>query len=152
MTKIALPSIVLCVALLAPGVAVAQTGPGAGCPGSARMQRGRGGPALYDAKTVTTVQGEVADVQRIERRRHAGVHIIVATGTETIAVHLGPDFYVDLQELKLAKGDRVEVKGSRITFDGKPAMIAQEVRRGGQVLALRDVNGLPLWRGEGRGR
>jgi len=31
-------------------------------------------------------------------------------------------------------------------------IIAQEVRRGDQVLALRDANGVPLWRGQGMGR
>jgi hypothetical protein len=41
------------------------------------------------------------------------------------------------------------VKGSRITFGGKPAIVAQEMRRGGDVLAFRDATGLPLWRGRG---
>jgi len=146
--------LVLIGALLAPLVAVAQGGPGPGsgnCPGCGKM----GGPRAraFDAKAVTTIQGEVADIQRIAGRRgHEGIHLTVATGSENLAVRLGPDFYVDGQSLQLAKGDKVEVKGSRITIDGQPAMIAQEMRRGDQVLALRDANGVPLWRGQGRGR
>lgn len=68
-----------------------------------------------------------------------------------MAVRLGPDFYVDAQSIKLAKGDEIEVKGARTTFYGQPVIIAQEVRRGDQVLALRDPNGVPLWHGQGMG-
>jgi len=140
--------LVLLGALLAPLAVAAHGGPG---PGPGRM--GGPGARMFDPKTVTTVQGEIADIQRLDRGRgHQGVQLVVAVGSEKVAVHLGPDFYVDGQALKLAKGDQVEVKGSRITFDGQPAIIAQEVRRGAEVLALRDGGGLPLWRGQGRGR
>jgi hypothetical protein len=42
---------------------------------------------------------------------------------------------------------RIEVKGSRVTFEGKPALIAAEVRKGDEVLKLRDEAGMPLWSG-----
>jgi hypothetical protein len=41
--------------------------------------------------------------------------------------------------------DTVEVKGSRVTFAGKPALIAAEVRKGNAVLTLRDDDGFPAW-------
>ena len=133
-------------ARLAPLAAAAHGGPGPG----GRM----GGPGrMFDPETVTTVQGRIVDVQRIDRGHgHQGVHVTLAVGSDTLPVHLGPDFYVDAQALKLARGDAVEVKGSRVAFQGKPAIIAQEVRRAGEVLALRDADGLPLWRGQGGGR
>jgi len=146
--------LVLLGALLVPLVAVAQGGPGPGpngCPGGGKM-RGTGARA-FDPKAVTTIQGEITDIQRLAGRHgHEGIHLTIAMGSETLEVRLGPDFYVDGQALKLAKGDRVEVKGSRATLDGQPVIIAQEVRRDDQVLALRDANGMPLWRGQGRGR
>ncbi|HEU4344281.1 MAG TPA: hypothetical protein VFU31_22205 [Candidatus Binatia bacterium] len=43
--------------------------------------------------------------------------------------------------------DRVEVKGARITFEGKPAIIASEVKKGDEVLRLRDDAGFPVWAG-----
>ena len=141
--------LVLLGALLAPLAAGAHGGP---CPGPGG---GMGGPGArrFDPATVTTIQGRIADIQRLDRgRRHQGVHLAVTSGSEALPVHLGPDFYVDAQPLKLAKGDQIEVKGSRVTFEGQPAIIAQEVRRGGEVLALRDADGLPLWRGQGGGR
>jgi len=79
-----------------------------------------------------------------------GVHLMVKTDKEEIAVHLGPRWYVDEQTVKLAVKDRVEVRGSRITQAGKPVIIAAEVKKADQVLKLRDEAGLPLWGGKGR--
>jgi hypothetical protein len=148
--------LVLLGAWLVPAAVSAQVDrdPGAGsCPGCARMG-GPGGPGAraFDPKAVTTIQGEIVEVQRVARGRHEGVHLTVAMGSESVEVHLGPAFYVDRQGLELAKGDRIEVKGARTTFAGQPTILAQEVRRGEQVLALRDANGVPLWRGQGMGR
>ena len=145
----------LLLALFAPAAVLAQGGPGSGpgaCGGCGRMgERAGAGPRMFDTKTVTTVQGEVSDIEHIEHRHHGGVHLTLAMGSETVTVHLGPDFYLEGQELQLKEGDKVEVKGSRVTVDGKPLIVAQEVRRGNLVLALRDANGAPLWRGRGMG-
>jgi hypothetical protein len=75
------------------------------------------------------------------------VHAIVRTDKGTTSIHLGPGWYIDNQELQLAPGDKIEVKGSRVTFEGKPALIAAEVRRGADVLVLRDAQGFPAWSG-----
>lgn len=45
--------------------------------------------------------------------------------------------------------DRIEVKGSRITSAEKPAIIAAEMKKGNEILTLRDENGFPIragWR------
>ncbi|OGP85719.1 MAG: hypothetical protein A2Y95_02925 [Deltaproteobacteria bacterium RBG_13_65_10] len=124
-------------------VAFAQGGPG---------NRGRAGGRMYDTKTIETITGEVLAVNLIAsgRGRAGGVHLTVKTDKEEIAVHLGPQWYVDQQAMKLAAKDRVEVRGSRVTFEGKPVIIAAEVKKGDQVLKLRDEGGLPLWSGRGR--
>ena len=145
--------LMLLCAIASPLAALAQGGPDgatAACPGHGWM-RGPGARA-FDPSSMTIFQGDIVDVQRIARGRHLGVHLTVAMGSEQVPVHLGPDFYVDGQPLKLAKGDKVEVRGSRTTVDGQPVVIALEVRRGDQVLALRDAGGVPLWRGQGMGR
>ncbi len=85
-------------------------------------------------------------MQRIPRGRSSeGVHLTIVAGAEKLPVHLGPSFFVDRQSLKLANGDRVEVKGSRILLDGSPTLIAQEITRGDESMVLRDANGFPLW-------
>jgi hypothetical protein len=102
----------------------------------------------YDPKTVETVSGEVVQVNQIPHRRGrgAGVHLILKTDKEEIPVHLGPSWYLDKQEVKIGRNDKVEVKGSRVTFKGKPVLIAAEVKKGGALLTLRDESGVPAWR------
>ena len=145
--------LILLGAIALPLAALAQGGPdgaAAACPGHGWMCGP--GTRAFDTSSMTTFQGDIVEVQRIARGRHQGVHLTVAMGSEQVTVHLGPDFYVDGQPLKLAKGDKVEVKGARTTVNGQTVVIALEVRRGDQVLALRDTGGMPLWRGQGMGR
>jgi len=111
---------------------------------------GPGGPGdrLYDPKTVETVNGTVKSVDIVKSRGMSdGVHVMLATGTEVIPVHLGPAWYLEHQDVVLAAGDKVSVRGSRVTYGGKPAIIAAEVTRGANVLVLRDEQGFPRWAG-----
>jgi hypothetical protein len=62
-------------------------------------------------------------------------------------VHLGPQWYLENQDVKIEPGDRVEITGSRVTVQGKPTIIAAEVRKGDEVLQLRDAAGVPVWAG-----
>jgi hypothetical protein len=57
------------------------------------------------------------------------------------------DWYIENQDAQINSRDRIEVTGSRITFDGQPAIIASEVRKDGQILQLRDESGRPAWAG-----
>jgi hypothetical protein len=100
----------------------------------------------YDVTTVETLRGTVVGMDRIDRGMSSGVHALIKTDTETIPVHLGPHWFVEQQEA-LAAGDVVEVTGSRVTVDGKPALIAAEVRKGEASLKLRDPDGFPVWSG-----
>lgn len=122
--------------------------------GSLWAQQGMGPGArygrMYNPQTVETVSGQVLSVDTIRRGRYQGVHLTVKTDKETIAVHLGPSWYLDQQKMTFAPKDALEVTGSRVTFDGKPTIIAAEVKKGGQSLKLRDANGIPMWAGQGR--
>ncbi|WP_129125376.1 ubiquitin family protein [Geomonas oryzae] len=104
---------------------------------------------LYDPAKVETLSGEVVRVETMPARKGpgSGIHLQLKTDQGTIPVHLGPSWFVERLDERIAKGDRVEVKGSRITFDGKPAIIAAEVKKGKEVLTLRDANGVPVWAG-----
>jgi hypothetical protein len=125
--------------------AIAQPGPGphmrGGGPGMRHAAR------IYDPKTVETVSGDVVRVEHVPSRRGmgGGVHLVLRTGDGTVAVHLGPAGYVERQDVKIAAGDRIQVKGSRVTVDGKPAIVAAEVKKGDQTLVLRDDAGIPKW-------
>ena len=104
---------------------------------------------MYDTNTVQTVTGEVVSVETFTPASgmSSGVHLRLKTDKETIAVHLGPSWYLDKQDVQIKVKDNIEVTGSRITFEGKPAIIAAEVKKGDEVLKLRDENGFPRWAG-----
>lgn len=104
---------------------------------------------MYDPKTVETISGDVVSVEKITPMKGMsyGIHLTVKTDKDTITVHLGPEWYLENQDVKIEPVDKVEVKGSRVMFDGKPAIIAAEVKKGEEVLKLRDENGFPVWSG-----
>jgi len=104
---------------------------------------------LYNPQTVEAVSGEVLSVDRITpiRGMYYGIHLMMKTDKETISVHLGPGWYIENQDVKVLPKDKVEVKGSRITHEGKPAIIAATVTKGDEVLELRDAGGFPAWSG-----
>jgi hypothetical protein len=119
-------------------------------------QRGWGGPR-YDLTTETTVTGTVETTEQISepgsgrgRRGLGGTHLALKTATETLEVHLGPTAFLEAQNFSTAKGDRLEVVGSRVTVDGERVFIAKSVRKDGRTWTLRDPAGVPVWRG-GRG-
>jgi hypothetical protein len=105
----------------------------------------------YDPKTVETVQGKVLSVEKTQQRGR-GIHLMLQTDKETISVHLGPSWYIDKQTQKIEANDTITVTGSRVTIDGKPAIIAAQVKKGNEVLKLRDNNGVPAWSRGRRGQ
>jgi hypothetical protein len=134
---------------------LAQGGRGPGQGGGWR--RGAPDDRMYDPQTVEDVAGEVTKVERIARPRRLsrGVHLVVRTDKgETLPVHLGPEWFIDKQEVTFAVGDKIAVRGSRIDFEGARAIIAAEVTKDGKTLRLRAANGVPAWAGwrGGRGR
>jgi hypothetical protein len=116
--------------------------------------RGPGGGAgydrMYDPKTVETVSGEVVSVDKIsDRSMDSGVSLTLKTAKETILVYLGPGWFLAQKDLTFAPRDQVEITGSQITFQGKPAIIAAQVKKGDKSLQLRDPAGIPAWAGAG---
>jgi uncharacterized protein YdeI (BOF family) len=48
-------------------------------------------------------------------------------------------------EINIHKGDKVTVVGSKITYEGKIALIAKSVEIGNDTYNFRDQSGKPLW-------
>jgi DNA/RNA endonuclease YhcR with UshA esterase domain len=120
-------------AVLAVSVAALAQGPG--------PQRRR-----YDPKTEVTVKGTVQDVQQYTGRRgRTGVHLILKTDSSTLDVHVGPSAYISQQHFSFAKGDSIEVVGSKTTVRGTEALLAREITKDGKTLVLRDAQGIPQW-------
>ncbi|MBK7835269.1 MAG: DNA-binding protein [Gemmatimonadetes bacterium] len=104
----------------------------------------------YDAATVVTVSGEVTTVERLSSRPGmTGIHLTIKTASGTESVHLGPDAFVDGKGIVVQPRDKVEVIGSRVTWQSAPVVLARDLTRGGTTVALRDSAGFPLWAGQG---
>jgi len=129
----------------------------------AQRGMGRGGPRgwglgnqyclVYKPDTTETISGEVISVEKTAPKKGMfyGVHLMVKTDEKTVSVHLGPGWYIENQGIKISPEDKVEITGSKVTFDEEEVIIASEVKKGDEVLKLRDEKGIPAWSGWRRG-
>jgi hypothetical protein len=101
----------------------------------------------YDPKTVETIEGKVLSIEKTTpaNRRGYWVDLILQTEKETIAVHLGPAWYINKQTPRIEANDIIMVTGSRVTMDGNSAITAADIKKGNDVLKLREDNGIPVW-------
>ncbi|HLI30222.1 MAG TPA: hypothetical protein VKV79_03860 [Terriglobia bacterium] len=124
-------------------VAVSQMGRGMGT----GIGRGRGNH-MYNPATEVTIKGTVEKVQTISSRGGwNGTHLMLKTKSGPLEVHLGPSSYVRGKKFEFAKGDKVEVTGSKVKYQDQEVVIAREVKKGGKVLTLRNAQGIPEWAG-----
>jgi hypothetical protein len=79
---------------------------------------------------VRTISGAVVRVDTVAERERAGsaVRLLLSTRAETLAVHVGPVWYLAAQPVRLAPGDSITVRGSRTSLDGAPLLVAAQVR------------------------
>jgi hypothetical protein len=108
------------------------------------LAQGRGGGRKYNPATETTVKGTVEDVQQLSGKGGGGTgtHLTLKTDAGTLDVHVGPTSFLTAQQVSFAKGDQIEVTGSKVNTD---TLIAREIKRGDKVLTLRDKQGIPAW-------
>jgi hypothetical protein len=124
---------------------------------AAQMQRRSPmmGTPNYNTATEATFKGTVEAVSQIagmQGQRMAGTHLTVKTEKETIDVHVGPSWFLEQHKMAFAKGDQIEVTGSRVKFGNEDAVLAREIKKNGQTFTLRNAQGIPVWSGMGMGR
>lgn len=113
------------------------------------MMRGRR-YHFYNSKTETTVTGIIEEVTRVRpqgRRGWGGIHLDLKTASGKFDVEVGPATFLASEKFQFAKGDKVQVTGSRITYQGHDIILAREIRMDGRTLTLRDADGIPTWSG-----
>jgi hypothetical protein len=114
---------------------------------------------MYEPATAETLYAEVISVERMTpatsrpmggRGRSGGIHLLVKANDQTVEVHLGPSWYLDNQNFTIAPGDRIEIKRSRVSIPRGEFLIASQVKKGNEILTLRNEEGFPAWSGQGR--
>lgn len=98
------------------------------------------GQSTVTVQTPETISGEVLCVDKVQSREGGGEEVVLEVRTErgTIPVHLGPARFLENQRMHIKPNDQVEVTGTRVAVEEKEALIASQVKKGGQVLKLRD--------------
>ncbi len=120
----------------------------------------QGGPGphsrMYDPKTERTLAGTVEDVQSQGcmrngccMSRQGGMHLTVKSGSENVEICVGPASFVQQKGFSFAKGDSIEIIGSKVKMAGKEVVIARKITKDKQTLTLRDAEGVPAWSGRG---
>ncbi|HEY3359468.1 MAG TPA: hypothetical protein VGQ83_39825 [Polyangia bacterium] len=106
---------------------------------------------LFNPRAIERLEGTIEQVGEITRPgspvREA--HLMLRTDRGTVEVLLGPAWFVAQQEASIGYGTELAVTGSRVTYEGKTALVATEITRSeGAVLRLRDpASGLGRWAG-----
>ena len=114
------------------------------------------GSRMYDVTTETTIVGTVESVQNVTgsggrgRGGMGGTHLVVKTEKDAVAVHVGPTAYLAEKGITLAKGDKLEILGSKVTVDNETFLIARQIKKANNTWSLRDASGRPAWSGRGR--
>jgi len=102
--------------------------------------------SMYNPKTEATISGVVQEIKEVPGPgRSSGLHLTVKADAAVYEVHVGPMWYLNQQKYSFAKGERIEVIGSNVTFQGADAMIARRIKKGEETWTLRDEQGIPAW-------
>jgi len=101
----------------------------------------------YDLDTVIDVLAVVTDNREVARGSpFPGIHLILKEESGTLDVYIGPKDFVKQFEITFAKGDEVQVVGSKVKMaDGSRVVLAREVRKGETTLYCRRKKGEPNW-------
>ena len=102
----------------------------------------------YDKSNEVRVSGTVQDVRDYQCPISGtlGSHLTLKTNSGgLVEVHLAATKYTKSYEMIFAKGDAVEVLGSRVMWDGVDTVLAREITRKQETFMFRDKEGKPLW-------
>lgn len=109
---------------------------------------------MYNPSTVQTVIVTVQELQNFvpDKGMKVGIHLVTNQNDKLLKVHLGPVWFIDNQDIKIEKGDELEIVGSLIMFEGEEVLIAKTVQKGVDIFTLRNDFGRPVWAGWMRGK
>jgi hypothetical protein len=99
----------------------------------------------YDLATETKMKGTIQELKLPEKGAKEAARLTLKSGDTTVDVYLCPKSFLDDMGSNLAKGDEVNLTGSKVKQDGTDLILAREVSKGSDTLVLRDDKGKPVW-------
>ena len=101
----------------------------------------------YDRRKEITFTGSVTGKTKGSTPgKSQGMSLLVRTGKTVREVEVGPAWFVSRQDASVKMGDKITVTGMPVVIDRRQrVVIARQIKRGKNVLALRDAQGTPYW-------
>jgi hypothetical protein len=102
----------------------------------------------YDPAAETVFKGTVEEVTDHQCPVSGGLgsHVMLKLADgKTIEVHLATTKFVKNYDLIFAKGDQLEVTGTKVKLEDVDTILAREVKRGNDTFVFRDKAGKPVW-------
>ncbi len=101
----------------------------------------------YSPANEVTRAGTVEDVQEFQCpvTDERGMHVLLNTDQGKVLVHVATALFMRDHKITLQPGDRLQVTGAKIRYQGKEGMIARQIIRRDEVFTVRDTAGKPMW-------
>jgi hypothetical protein len=102
----------------------------------------------YDPATEVTIQGKILSIHDRECPVSGtlGAHFMLeAVDGKVYEVHLAPAKFTKMFDMVFTPGEKVDVTGNALLFQGKDAILARQVRHGNETVTFRDKKGNPSW-------
>ncbi|HMR79538.1 MAG TPA: hypothetical protein PKD61_30735, partial [Polyangiaceae bacterium] len=99
------------------------------------------------AQAPATLDGEILGVDKQSPDAHLAQSVVLRVRTESgqVDVLLAPAWVLDEKGLSFAPKERVQIKGKQRVESGQSVFEVQTLKRGEDVIELRDDAGKPLW-------
>ena len=109
-------------------------------------QKAPAGPK-YDPATEAKFKGTIDDIKEVPNSclGDTGLHLMLKTGDGIQEVQVAPVDFLKFMDITFAKGEEIQVIGSKVTVNGNPLILARTITRNNNDVAVRDKQGAPAW-------
>jgi hypothetical protein len=98
----------------------------------------------YDVTREAVVQGTVLSYTAASTVAPIGPHAQIQTASGVVDVQLGSAQVMKQNDIFLEPGDSVKIVGESMNFERGPVFLARILRKGNQIVTLRNINGIPI--------
>ena len=99
----------------------------------------------YDPKAEVKIKGEVQELKTHHTESGDNTHLIVKVGDQLYEICLCPAEFLKAMDFDFAKGDKLEITGSKAKMDDTDVILAREIVRSTDTVVFRDAKGNPVW-------